>query len=472
MQTEKNTAPKRKLDLRSWFKPDPYPADLDRREVSREVWKITLPSMAELILTSLTGMVDTMMVSQLGSWATASVGLSTQPKFILMACFIALNSGATAMVARFKGANDHKTAQQTMHQCLLITIILSLLLAVVGYTCAEPLVRFMGAVEGETLVPAMQYLQIQMLGFMSMSVTTAITAVLRGVGKTRAPMIYNIIANVVNVAMNYCLIYGKFGFPEMGVAGASLATVIGQIVAMIIALVVISSGKFYLKLHVKELFQVHFDIIGRILKIGTPAMIEQLIMRTGMLLFTKIVTNLGTDAYATHQVCMNIMSMSFMNGQAFGIAGTTFVGQSLGKKRVDVAKAYVRTIRNYGMMVSTFLGLVMFFFGKQIVGLYLNDPAIMDTGANLLRIVALLQPLQGSQFILSGCLRGAGDTKSTAYITLVGVLLVRPVFGYLFVYPLSFGIYGAWVALALDQFTRSVFSLYRYKLGKWETIKV
>jgi len=464
--------PRNKAELKAYFAKDPVPADLDLKEGRKEIMRMVIPAMIELVLASLAGMVDTMMVGQLGTTAIAAVGLHTQPKFILMACFIALNTGATAMVARFKGAGEHDMAQKTMHQAYFITLVLSVIMAIVGFIGSEPLMRMMGAIEGDTLEPAINYFNIQMIGFPVMALTMAATAALRGVGQTKAAMIYNMTSNVVNVFMNYCLIYGKFGFPALGVEGASIATVIGQFVAFIISTIVLMRGKFYLKLQIAKIFRFDFDIIKRILKIGTPAMIEQFIMRVGMLIYVRVVSSLGTDLYATHQICMNLLSMSFMNGQAFAVSATSLVGQSLGRKRVDHAKVYTAEIRKMGMMFSLCIGVILFVFGKPLVGLYTDVPMVIETGAVLLMIVAVMQPMQGSTFILSGALRGAGDTKSTAMITLLGMLIVRPILGYLLVYPFGLGIYGAWIALAADQLMRSVFSFYRYKLGKWQYIKV
>jgi putative MATE family efflux protein len=455
-----------------WFQADPIPSDLHPAHMRRQILAIVLPAMVELILTQLVSMVDMMMVGQLGSWAIAAVGLTTQPKFLLLMVFIALNSGATAMVARFKGAQDPVMANKTMHQSLSLTLVLAVVVAALGYVFSQWMVRAMGGIAGETLEPATQYLQIQMLGFVPLALTTAITAALRGVGKTKASMYYNLVSNLVNVFFNYCLIYGRLGMPRMELAGASLATVLGQCVAFVIALLLLTAGKHYLKLHFNQILRFDLDLIRRIMRIGMPAMIEQLVMRTGIILYVRLVASLGTELYATHQICMNILSLSFMNGQAFGISATSLMGQSLGRERVDEAKAYVRYTRMLGMIVSTLLGIVLFFCGSWIAALYSNEAHVIEMSGGLLKIVALIQPLQGSQLILSGALRGAGDTRSTAVIGGSTMLGIRPLLGWLLVYPCSLGLWGAWLALATDQSVRSIWTYIRYRKGKWQQIKV
>lgn len=329
----------------------------------------------------------------------------------------------------------------------------------------------MGSTEEIVTEWGTQYLQIQMAGFLTMALTSTITASLRAVGDSRTCMIYNLIANGVNVIFNWLLIYGNLGFPEMGVAGASLATVIGQLVAFIIALSVLLRGNGFLKLEVKLGFYPHKLTLQNMLNIGLPAMIEQLLMRTGIIIFTRTVASLGTTAYATHQICMNIVSLSFMTGQAFAVSATTLVGQSLGRRRPDMAEAYCSKARTTGLISALVFMVVFAVFGREIVSLYNSDPSIIETGAKIMLFVAFLQPFQTSQFIIAGGLRGAGDTKATALITFLTVLLLRPGLAILLVNA-GLGLYGAWIAFVSDQLTRSFLVLTRYNSGKWKLIKL
>jgi len=334
------------------------------------------------------------------------------------------------------------------------------------------MVLFMGAADTQTLAGGTVYLQIQMIGFITMAISGCVTAALRGIGNSRTAMIYNLLANTVNVAFNYLLIYGNFGFPKLGVAGASLATVIGQFVAFVISTAVILRGKQYLRLRLRDGFMPHWQTIRDIFKIGFPALIEQLVMRVGVIIYSKAVASLGTQAFAAHQVCMNIQAMSFMNGQAFAVSATSLVGQSLGKKRPDMAQAYANRTRRTGMVVSILLGLTFFFFGRPIAALYSDDAAIIASSALILKMLAFIQPFQSSQFILAGALRGAGDTKSTAVITFITVLLVRPGLAALCIFALGLGLNGAWYAMVADQLLRSALVLARYRSGKWKEIRI
>ena len=446
------------------------------RILYKDIIRIAWPSLLELMLTSLVSMVDMMMVGSMadGTAAISSVSLATQPRFIFMTMIMSLNTGATAVVARARGRNEHDRANDILKQALAFSFFLSILSSIIGFTFAEPLIRLMAGsgMAESTVADGVSYLRIQMCGFFTLSLTLCITASLRGTGNSRVPMVYNMTSNLVNVFFNYLLINGNFGFPALGVAGASIATVIGQVVAMFMAFYSITCGKYYFKIKIIEKFRLDFKIIGAIAKVGIPALLEQCIMRVGMIIFSRQVSSLGEVDFATHNVCMNIQSLSFNNGQAFAVAATTLVGQSLGKWRADFAEHYSRRCRRLGLYVSLCLMLVFAFFGKYIVMLYNDDPSVLSSGAKIMIVVAVLQPIQCSQFVLAGCLRGAGDTKATAVITFITVLFLRPMLGYLFINVLQVGVIGAWIAIFCDQSVRSLLVMFRYNSGKWKNVRV
>ncbi|MGE5654301.1 MAG: MATE family efflux transporter [Bacillota bacterium] len=441
--------------------------DAARARIVQLAW----PAVFEQILVTLFGMVDMMMVGGVGPAAIAAIGLTNQPMFLALAAFMALNVGTTALVARFVGAKDIKEANAAIHQSLLITLVLGTIMTAVVYFSAEPLVIFMGA-EGDTIRYGVEYIKVIALGILPQTLSMSVTAVLRGAGDTKTPMRFNIIANVVNVCGNYVLINGYLGFPKWGVYGAGLATTIGRVVACIMSLAVIFSGKFILHISLKDKFAPRLDLITRIIKIGAPALIEQLIMRFGMITFTKVVAGLGTLTYAAHQIAMNIVSLSFTPGQGFSMASTSLVGQSLGQKRPDWAERYGWETRRIGMMVAGTMALVFFFFGGNIARLYTTEPDVIRQAAIALKIISTVQLMQSTQFILAGALRGAGDTRWPLISTLVGVAFVRVVLALLFVQVFHWGLIGAWCAMALDQCTRSTFIYFRYKSGKWKTVRV
>lgn len=460
------------------YKKYKLPDGVDRGMMRSDILTIALPSLVELVLTSLTSMADQIMVGrlpgQLGVQALSAVGLCMNPKFILMTALMAINTGTTAVVARYRGMGNQEKANQTFKQSLIFNIFLSAIMMVLGVVFARELIGLIAGngISETTVEYAVVYFRIQMYGFIPLMMTNTVTSTLRAIGDSKMPMVYNTIANVVNLFFNYGLIYGKLGMPEMDVAGASLATVIGQCVAFVIAMYIMFSKKRYVYLDFKEKTGYSKTIMNNVLGIGLPSMLEQLCLRIGIIIYSRIVASLGDIAYATHMVCMNIQSLTFMSGMAFQNSATTLMGQSLGRRRLDMADNYTRMTRNISFWISCIIGVILALFGGQIVNIYNSTPEIVEMGGKLLAIVAITQPFQSSQFVTTGALRGAGDTKYPAVVIFICTLIVRSVLGYIFVIQLDMGLIGAWFAIVVDQLLKTAMIFARYNTGKWRFFKL
>lgn len=460
------------------YKKYKLPDGVDKGMMRSDILTIALPSLVELVLTSLTSMADQIMVGrlpgQLGVQALSAVGLCMNPKFILMTALMAINTGTTAVVARYRGMGNQEKANQTFKQSLIFNIFLSAIMMVIGVVFARELIGLIAGngISETTVEYAVTYFRIQMYGFIPLMMTNTVTSTLRAIGDSKMPMVYNTIANVVNLFFNYGLIYGKLGMPEMDVAGASLATVIGQCVAFVIAMYIMFSKKRYVYLDFKEKTGYNKTIMNNVLGIGLPSMLEQLCLRIGIIIYSRIVASLGDIAYATHMVCMNIQSLTFMSGMAFQNSATTLMGQSLGRRRLDMADNYTRMTRNISFWISCVIGVVLALFGGQIVNIYNSTPEIVEMGGKLLAIVAITQPFQSSQFVTTGALRGAGDTKYPAVVIFICTLIVRSALGYIFVVQLDMGLIGAWFAIVVDQLLKTAMIFARYNTGKWRFFKL
>jgi putative MATE family efflux protein len=446
------------------------PQGVTERMVYSDVLRIGWPAFMEYMLVQLTGMFDQIQVGSIGPHAIAAIGMSMQPIFLLCTAFMSMNTGTMTMIARAKGRGDRAHACLMLRQGLLITLIASAVMTVAGYFLALPLIKLIGSDDPETIGLALIYVRIRVLNLIPFAITSTITSGLRGIGNSRISLVYNTTSNLVNILFNWILINGKLGFPALGVRGAAIATVIGEWCALIIAFCAILNKKHYVYLSFgKGAFKPDSAAISDIVHIGVPAAVEHLVTRAGIILYTRVVTSLGTNAYATHTICMNIQSLTFMNGQAFAVSSTSLVGQSLGKKRPDMAEAYSKRSQVVGFIISAIFGLIFAFFGKNIVSLYTDVQEIIDAGSRILLMIAILQPFQSSQFILSGSMRGAGDTKAVAYITGFTMLVLRPILAYVLVNYCNMGLTGAWIALMADQGTRTLLVFIRYRSGKWKT---
>ena len=452
------------------------PPNVTSKHLYKDILRITWPSLVEMTLTQLASLVDQLMVASSagGMNAVASVGLATMPRFILMSVFMSFSVGSMALVARYKGMGEQKKANLVLRQSVLLAAVTSALLIAAGLMSSQWMVDFMansgsGAIDAATISDANAYLRVQIWGLPTLAITSMITASLRGVGNTRIAMVYNIISNLVNIFFNYCFIYGNFGFPEWGVLGASVATVIGQLAAAIMAVITVMSGKQYLTLRIRDGFMPHAETLKSIFRIGFPALIEQMVMRIGNTLYNRTIATLGVIDLATHNIALSIQSMSFTLGMAISSPATSLIGQSLGKRRSDMAQAYSYRCKRIGVVLSLALSVIFFFFGGSIVGIFSDDPQVVEKGAFLLKICSFILPFQSQQFITAGILRGAGDTKSTAVIVAGTTLLLRPALASWFINTVQTGLAGAWYAFAIDQLVRTLLVTLRFNSGKWKT---
>jgi len=434
----------------------------------RHTMKMAWPAIVEQFLVSLVSFIDTVMVSGLGAYAIAAVGLCGQPKFVTLVPFFALNVALSALVARRKGQGNRDSANKILQFSLVFAACLVIVISTLGVKFADQFLRFAGS-QPDTHPYAVEYFRIVVGGMAFNVFSLVINAAQRGAGNTMIAMRTNITSNAINLILNYCLIEGHFGFPALGVKGDAIATVTGTVVAlfMSVASILHKDGFLYLFSGAKGQRRIDKFSLQSMWKVGSASLMEQMFLRVGFMVYAIIVAHLGTVAFAAHQVGMNVISLSFSLGNGLSIAAVSLVGQSLGEKRPDMARIYGRICQRVGMMFSLTLAVFFITLGRDIFKLFSNDPVILDYGTSIMRVIAVIVVLQISQVIFSGCLRGAGDTKAVALISLVSVTFIRPFCGWLFVYPLQAGLLGAWLGILADQFMRFILTFTRYHSGKW-----
>lgn len=444
---------------------------LTKDNIRNQVLRLAGPALVETIFATLIGMVDMVMVGRLGPEAITAVGLTNQPLLFALGLFMALNVGTTAIVAREIGAENRKQAEHAARQSMLITSVLGLIVSVVGVIFADHVLAFMGG-SPEVVKTGTIYVQIIAAGVIFQVMSMNLTAALRGAGDMKTAMRVNLIANVVNVVGNYGLIYGKLGMPALGIAGAAIATSASRLVSFILAARVLFSGGARIRIRLSDNYRPDPVMIKRLTTIGVPALMEEFVLRTGQITFVRMVAGFGTITFAAHQVAANILSLSFMPGQAFGMATTTLVGQGLGAREPDFAEKAAAEARKLGVYIVTAVGIVFFFFGRWLMWLYTDNAEVIAIGARVLKIIALALPFQTTQFIMRGALRGAGDTKWPLYTTAIGIWGFRVLLGYLFGIVLGWRLIGVWIGMACDQVIRAFVIMWRFRLGTWKTKEV
>ncbi|MEA5068959.1 MAG: MATE family efflux transporter [Christensenellaceae bacterium] len=461
-------------------------------EAYRDVARIALPSVAEMVLMSLIGMMDAIMVGQvLGAGPLAAVGLVDQPRMLLMSVFFALNIGVTAILARRKGEERRDEANRTLRNALVLCLLCSAAMMTVGLMTSRGMMRLAGA-QADTVRDAETYYRILVYFLPVNALTMCICAAQRGVGNTRLTMYVNTASNLVNVVFNYLLIGGNLGFPRLEVEGAAYATGIGFCVGLVLALVTVARphgyvGDGFLHLRWRDDWRIDRQAMGSIVRMGWGAMLEQVALRVGFFWYARIVADLGTLAFAAHQICMKFLNLSFTFGDGIGIAGTSLVGQMLGRKRPDLAQAYGKAAQRMALVVSLALASSIALFRTPLSAMFVGDVSssavraedVIALASRVMLMVALFQPFQTTSVVISGALRGAGDNKYVALVMLLCVSLIRPLCAmaaiYLITHTLSrpdIALMGCWAASLIDMMLRMTLVYRRFNGGKWHDIAV
>ncbi len=445
--------------------------ELDRRQIRGQMLSLAWPAIIEMVLQTMTQIVDMIMVGQLGPAAIAAIGIANQPSFFLMALFQALAVGTTAVVARLVGAGKPGAAGDVMRQSVGMAVIMGGIVSAVFIIIAPNVMALMG-VEADVAPMATGYFRVIISGMIFTALTVIMVAALRGSGDTRTPMFARSVANILNVLLNWLLIFGVWIFPELGVVGAGLSTIITRALSVLIIGYTIKRGYTNLKWRGSLIPKWDMWVIRRILNVGVPAAAEQLILRSGQLIFVRTVAGMGTLSMAAHQIAMNIESLSFMPGFGFSVAATALVGQHLGAGRPDLSEASGLETARVAAVTMGAIGIGLFIFGPSVIHLYTDDPTVIHLGTVILRIIAVVQPAIALSFTMGGGLRGAGDTRFVLISTGVGIWGVRLVIAYILGVVLGWGLPGAWLGMAADQCLRAALTSRRFLSGKWKMINV
>lgn len=432
--------------------------------------QLALPSAGEQTLSMMVGIVDTFLVGHLGAASLTAVGLANQWIMLCMILFSAVGTGATALVARMVGGGDIKNANRVVQQALLVAVLVGVLLTVFVEVFAGQAMLLIGA-QGETVELGAIYLRIAGSVFLPSTIMFIGNACLRGAGDTRTPLFVMGVVNMLNIAVAWTLINGALGLPRMGVAGSAVGALAGRLAGGVIVLGLLLKGRSRLSLR-SQPFHVDTALIQRILRVGVPTGLEQLTIRSGMMVYARIVSSLGIVAYAAHQIAVNAESLSYMPGFGFAVAATTLIGQGLGARDPERAEKDGMIAFYLGAALMTLMGICFILFPRSFVSFFTNEEAVIAAGVRPLQLVGFAQPFLASSMIMSGALRGAGETRSPMLINGISVWIVRLPLALLFTQVFSLGLLGAWIAMVIDLAVRGTLMFARFRMGRWKTVEV
>jgi putative MATE family efflux protein len=450
------------------------PAIVHQQGTLRPLLKLVWPVLIEQVLIMLVGFSDTLLAGHyLGPDELAAMTVVSYAMWALTNLFAIVSIGALAMTARFVGAGDFPLANRVTNQSFVLGGILALAFTTVGLLGVRHFATIL-QLDGQPAALCTRYLQILLPMLPLMMLEQVGIGCLRGAGDMVTGLVSMTIVNVVNTSVSWALVCGAGPFPELGWDGLAIGTACGHALGGLIPFSVLLRGRVGLAVRRRYFWPPDPPLMGRILRIGLPGGIDVLSLVGLQLVYLAIINRLSTDEVAAHGVAIRIESLAYLPGYAFQVASATLVGQFLGAREPKRAGHSVLVAASVSLALLTGAGLLMFLEAGPLVGLFLSSgqSGVALIAPRLLQIVAVAMPFLALLQVLTGALRGAGDTAWPLAFTFIGFVGVRLPLAWLLVTHWQWGIDGAWYAMVVDVLLRTGMVGVRFLSGGWQRIEV
>lgn len=437
---------------------------LDENKLIRnKILSMILPITAENILQMTAGVVSMAMVGRINPLAVGAIGVSTVLYRIIWSLFKGIATGASVFVAQSYGAADFIKLKSISEQSMMLSIGLSIILQQLLYWNAEILLKVFNP-STELLVNGTIYLKIISWSLPFAAIILLVSGILQGMGNAKTPMVVIGILNIVNIIFGYILIFGKLGITSLGLRGAAYAYNISYIVSAILGIIILF-GKRGILTEIGGKFNFNFkpkDALA-ILSFGLPTSFEAAFWQASSIFLTRAILTYGEIAYAAYQLGLQAEAISYMPATGFGIAATTFIGQSLGSKEPEKGKKYLKELIKFTIIITIFAGGILVLFPKQLMAALTDESEVIRIGAMYLFVMGVTQMPQNLSGVLSGALRGAGYAKAPMMNAAIGLWAIRVPFVLSMAFIFKADIIWIWIGIGMDMCFRFIFSYFYYK---------
>jgi putative MATE family efflux protein len=441
------------------------------------VWKIAWPTMLTNIVGGLQGIVDHVLVGHLvGYTGNAAIGVAWQIFLIVIAFISSLFIGMGVLVARFAGAGDEDKVDRVVYQAFITAIGISLfVMAPIGYVASPWLLDFVNAAPA-VKAEALPFLRIMFLCSAGMMVFFMLSGALRSAGDARTPMILGIALTVLNLVFNIVFIRGLGPIPAFGTAGAAIGTCIASGILMFYALAKLLRGEWVVKFPRGQGYRPDWTIIRSLFRFGLPAGVQGIAMNVGGTLMLAFIGSVAQGPAAQAAFAVGYSQLfSLITWTSVGLMGAAaaIAGQNLGAGNPERADEAVHVAARFGVAGAALIGAFFLLIPRQLLGVFgMNDPAVLDIGAQLLRVMSVSGIFITIALTYTGGLQGTGDTKSPLYISIVSQIIVPLGICFVIKQVSTLDPIDIWVAILVGHATRCALSVIRFNQGQWRKIKV
>jgi len=444
--------------------------DFTEGRMSRVILLLSIPAVLEMIMESVFVIIDIFFVSKLGANAIATVGLTESLITIVYAISLGLATATTSMVSRRIGEKNPGKAAETAFQAILAGISVSILIAVPGTIYSGELLKVMGA-SHEIVTQMSGYTRIMMGGNIVIMLLFIINAIFRSAGDAVIAMRVLWAGNIINIILDPCLIFGLGPFPEMGVAGAAVATTTGRGIAVLFQFYLLFFGKKRIQLSVKHI-GINFRIIARLIKLSFGTIGQNLIGTSSWIALVRIISVFGSEIVAGYTIAMRIIGFVMLPSWGISNAASTLVGQNLGAKKPERAERAVIITGWVNMILLGAIGLVLVAFPAPFIRMFIKDPGVLVPGIECLRIVSIGFIAYGFGMVLVNSFNGAGDTATPLKINFFAYWLLEIPLAWLLAITAGMNEQGVFIAIVIAESVLTVIAWLVFRRGKWKLKEV
>ncbi|NLX61120.1 MAG: MATE family efflux transporter [Tissierellia bacterium] len=433
------------------------------RVISKKILSMILPITLEGILQMTTGIISMAMIGRIDSLAVSALGISNNIFNIIWALFKGIATGASVFVAQAHGASNYEKIRRISIETLIFSLLIVIILQQIVFWNAESILTIFDPSE-QLLLNATRYLKIISWGLPFITIVLIVAGIFQGMGNAYTPMKIAIIMNLLNIVFSYTFIFGKLGFPSMGLKGAAYALLIAQTVAAFIGFKLLNDKLNMVNLRGKSSSnRMRFQEVISVYKAGLPVSAERILWQASSLFLTKAILTYGEIAYAAYQLGLQAEGISYMPAGGFSVAATTFIGYAIGAKDMEMGKKYYKKLMNWTIILTIFTGGLLIFFPKEVMRILTNDLDIIEIGAVYLFVMGIVQMPQNIKGVIEGALRGMGLTKAPSIIAMIGLWCIRVPLSLLVAYNLNMDIIFIWIIFGIDLVFRFLCSLILFK---------
>ena len=440
--------------------------------ILKSLTTLAWPIIMANILQTAYQLIDTFWLGRLGANAVAAVSISFPILFLVLSLGAGLTLAGTVIVSQFKGAGNQKMINFAASQTVMVVLVVSALLAVIGFFLAYPLMKLIGA-GPEIFNDSVSYFQVSSWGFVFLFMFFVFQSLMRGIGNVLLPM-YIVLGTVfLNLVLDPLFIFGYGSIPGYGVAGAAVASVITQGLSALAGLVILFRGKRGIKINFKDML-LKFEWVKRLFSLGIPSSLEQSSRAAAMTVMVMLVTSYGSEVVAAYGIGARILSLVIVPALGFAIATTTLVGQNIGAAKIKRAEKIGDLSSKIAFFGLTTVGLILFAFAETLTRFFVpNDPQVIQDGAKFIRIMAPSFGLLGVQQVLNGVFNGARFTQASMLISVFSMWVIRFPTAFILSSKTFLGFEGIWWAFPISNLIAAIIAFVYYKTGYWKvrTIK-